>query len=115
MVRGMIDDSLDWFIPLHQFLMNRVLCAPGGEFAGDYDYEDLAHAERRWATFIHLSSADSDDPYWANGKHMGDCTKEPITCNTCLIESTRMEAKYVFEFLKKLAYKGYPDEIYVAT
>ena len=25
-------------------------------------------------------------PFWANGKHSGDCTNEPFTCNRCLAE-----------------------------
>ena len=106
------ETELDWFIPLHQFLEEMVVVAANEEKGFTHWFKDLPDAEQHWAKIIAMSAPDSTDKYWGNGKHMGDCTKQPITCNTCLIESTRMEARYVYEFMKKLVNEGYPDEVY---
>ena len=108
----MDETELDWFIPLKSFLEDRVVVAANKEREYHHEHETLADAEKFWATIIAMSAPDSTDKYWGNGKHMGDCTKQPITCNTCLIESTRMEARYVYNFIKTLVNEGYPDEVY---
>lgn len=41
--------------------------------------------------------ADSlDDPLWSDGKHHGDCTKQPSTCPRCYVEEYEAEARAYF-------------------
>ena len=110
---SMNETELDWFIPLHQFLEERVVIAANEERGFTSWFKDLPDAEKYWGKIIALSAPDSGDKDWGNGKHFGDCTNQPITCNTCLVKSVRMEARYVYEFMKKLVNEGYPAEVYI--
>jgi hypothetical protein len=40
-------------------------------------------------------------PYWQDGKHMGDCIKQPNTCLRCLVEMYADEGKQILESVEK--------------
>jgi hypothetical protein len=42
------------------------------------------------------------ESFWAGGKHHGDCTNEPFTCNRCLVEDVYKEADAVCAALAAL-------------
>ena len=107
----MPENSIDWFIPLWAYLGDRVVVAANPASGYHHEFQDLAESERYWAKIMALSAPESKDELWGNGKHFGDCTNQPITCNTCLVDSTRREARYVFEFVSKLVNEGYPEEV----
>ena len=108
----MNESNIDWFIPIKAYIEDRVVVAANLEKNYHHEFDNIEEAERFWKKIIALSASDSADPCWGNGKHFGDCTNQPITCNTCLIESTRAETKYVYDFFKKLVNEGYPQEVY---
>jgi hypothetical protein len=37
------------------------------------------------------------DKEWSNGKHAGDCTKQPFTCHRCVIESMEDRARKMWD------------------
>lgn len=44
-----------------------------------------------------LATAVDSDPMWANGRHDGDCTKQPHSCIRCQIEAYEADAKKRYE------------------
>lgn len=42
-----------------------------------------------------LDSADTE-PLWSDGKHAGDCTRQPFTCSRCLREKWEEKAREEF-------------------
>lgn len=68
------------------------------DYAGRFDpsesnyipeYENLEDAREMF--FRQVNSLDS--PPWERGKHYGDCTNVPMTCNRCLVDDYRTRAK----------------------
>ena len=43
--------------------------------------------------FVRRQEAALDEEPWANGKHHGDCTKQPETCTRCMFEDAEKEAR----------------------
>ena len=106
-----MDNSLDWFVPYHMFLQDLVVVYSNKDRAFHPEFESIEEAKKYWEEWVEMSSENSKS-LWKNAGHFGDCTNVSMTCNTCLIESMRQEAKYVYEFMKKLVNEGYPDEIF---
>ena len=48
-------------------------------------------------SFIRRIEKSLDEEPWADGKHEGDCTKQPMTCIRCMIEGAEDEARKRFE------------------
>jgi hypothetical protein len=42
-----------------------------------------------------------EGPEWGNGRHVGDCTRVPCTCNRCLCEDRLLEVKKFIETFNK--------------
>ncbi len=40
-----------------------------------------------------MENALNTEPYWKDGGHMGDCTKQPCTCARCMFEEAEAEAR----------------------
>jgi hypothetical protein len=104
------DESfLDWFIPLKEYLEDCVLSAAEPLSP---EYTGLSEAQAQWQRII--MSLDSELA-WAGGRHEGDCTQEPMTCNRCLVEETRRDARHLFGIVKDLVIHGYPKMAERAT
>lgn len=58
----------------------------------DYDSPDkaLAFAQRIFASI-------EEEAVWADGKHCGDCTKQAVTCNRCVVERFRADARALWD------------------
>ena len=105
----MDESSIDWFVPVHLFLEDIVVVGANPEEGFTHEYVDIADAQQFWDKLLVSIEI---DPMWSEGKHCGDCTKEPMTCMRCYVDSTRREAMHVFEFMRKLVNIGYPGEVY---
>jgi hypothetical protein len=64
-----------------------VLAAVDSILCDDMDAERAISFARRWF------SAMDDDAEWANGRHSGDCTKQPHSCIRCQAEEYIAEAR----------------------
>lgn len=51
------------------------------------EIEDAVDHARR------VFNAVDTDPTWANGRHEGDCTQAPMTCQRCLVEEFEEKAE----------------------
>ena len=67
----------------------------------DYYFEDgIEDGEADFASLKELLE-DPKSP-WSNGKHMGDCTKEPNTCLRCQYEALIKDAEFILKELEKV-------------
>lgn len=53
----------------------------------DMSIEDAIKFSSRWFEIV------DTDPLWKDGKHCGDCTKQPMTCSRCLREHYEEKAR----------------------
>lgn len=59
--------------------------------AAEYAWEHVAGAEDALAWMRRYETALNEEP-WVDGKHCGDCTKQPMSCARCFIESYEEKA-----------------------
>lgn len=48
-------------------------------------WDDMELEKSIWFAKRWIASVDND-PLWADGRHEGDCTKQPHTCSRCVLE-----------------------------
>jgi hypothetical protein len=54
---------------------------------------DMPNREAALSWSIRIFESADTDPLWANGRHEGDCTNQPMTCTRCLCEEYIEEAR----------------------
>jgi hypothetical protein len=52
----------------------------------DFEYDDMVG---QWPRMLEVMNG---NPLWADGKHCGDCTNQPHTCQRCLVEDIQKRA-----------------------
>jgi hypothetical protein len=89
---------------------HKVLAAPS--LAGTQPtptLEFLTFFAKWWADMDLAKLRESmNDPIWADGKHCGDCTKQPATCNRCVLEDIEKQAAEFAKYLPGAA-QGTPQ------
>src|ERR1051326_7277 len=69
-----------------------------------FDHEDCS--VEQWKGLLRSLETEK---FWAGGKHNGDCTNEPFTCNRCLVEDFYKEADAVVTALAALPQEPTPS------
>lgn len=72
-----------------------VSASPQPRFFEDF----LVFFAKWWADMDLVKLRESmNDPIWADGKHCGDCTNQPATCNRCVLEDIEKQAADFYRF-----------------
>jgi hypothetical protein len=69
-----------------------LLMAADSVMVADHD-----NAEKALAFARGIAEAVDTDPLWANGRHDGDCTKQPMTCGRCQLERYEEAAQKIWD------------------
>lgn len=64
-----------------------------GLMAADMLLTDFIEAEASVVWTRRLFDSCDTDPLWANGRHDGDCTNQPMTCTRCVVEEWEAKAR----------------------
>jgi len=65
--------------------------------AADIALCDSLAAENALEMARRIEKSVDEDPIWANGKHEGDCTKQPHTCSRCVLEDMEDRAREMWD------------------
>lgn len=62
------------------------------------DFSSYEEAIKWWSN---VTESIGKDPLWSDGKHSGDCTKQPWTCFRCVVEEYRSYAAQWLTWFEK--------------
>jgi hypothetical protein len=75
--------------PTEREVRNTAICL----LAADACLVDSLTPDEALAFAHRIVKAVDTDPIWADGRHEGDCTKTPMTCARCHLETMEKEAR----------------------
>lgn len=65
--------------------------------AADLALCDNQNAEMALMYARRIERSVEENPIWANGRHDGDCTKQPMTCSRCVLEDMEDRARKMWD------------------